>query len=70
MHKNVNGIADFSFFVQTSNMESKESEKKRLQVVVRIRPQQKPDNVWVTVADNKRLRTINHRNIDEALEYE
>jgi len=45
-------------------------EKQKLQVVVRVRPQQTVDNIWVRAVSDRCLHTINHRNMDEMLEYE
>jgi len=45
-------------------------EKHKLQVVVRVRPQQTADNIWVRAVSDRCLHTTNHRNIDEMLEYE
>jgi len=44
-------------------------EKKKLQVVVRVRPKKNDENVWVRVASDKSIRTVNHRNVDETLEF-
>jgi len=45
-------------------------EKQKLHVVVRVRPQQTEDNIWVRAVNDRCLHTTNHRNIDEVLEYE
>ncbi len=49
----------------------KSEQKSRVKVVVRVRPVTEEDNsLWVTVINKKTLQTINHRNTQEALQYE
>ena len=45
-------------------------ERSRVKVVVRVRPQLVEDNVWVQPVSNTVLQTLNHRNVQEALQYE
>ena len=41
-----------------------------VRVVVRVRPKQNNEPLWVQVTDGSTLQTINDRNRDEALQYE
>ncbi len=45
--------------------------KQRVKVVVRVRPQIEPEEkVFVQVMNKNTLQTINYRNTDETLQYE
>ena len=41
----------------------------RVRVVVRVRPKQINEPLWVQVTDGTTLQTVNDRNRDEALQY-
>lgn len=51
-------------------MDEKDPTQEELKVYVRVRPQQQKDRIWVRAVDEHRLRTTNHRNVEEDLEYE
>ena len=42
----------------------------RVRVVVRVRPKQNDEPLWVHVTNETTLQTVNDRNRDEALQYE
>ena len=45
--------------------------KQKVNVAVRVRPQQDmSDSIWVRIVDGQHLETINHRNVEESLQYE
>jgi len=46
------------------------TERSRVKVVVRVRPQLEEDNIWVQPISSTILQTLNHRNIQESLQYE
>ena len=42
----------------------------RVRVLVRVRPKQTAEHLWVHVTDENTLQTVNDRNRNEALQYE
>ena len=50
-----------------------EGQRHQVKVVVRVRPALQKvdcDSLWVQVQDSNTLCTVNHKNTDEALQYE
>lgn len=53
------------------NPKPRDQQTSKVKVVVRVRPTLVPeDRPWVHVVDAKTLQTLNHRNTEEAHQYE